>query len=451
MTETPRKGSAIWAMLLLAGVACLACGVYRWRVPAVVESRAIVGVPTATDLGSLLQRPDVLQAAALDQAVEDPRLSGTVSAQKVSNGKRSVADKANDASVDTETWELTYQTQHSSLAVEELSALVAILKDQVTQSASKPHLDESTADSVSKVAELESELLQVEQALDALPETDPLDVAARTERIQTLDRDHSDALVKLAQFSEDWDQIEQEFQARGKLSAVAAQIRPGLVQEAILKLDRQQQLSAELTRLNESERRLDEIYGERHPRLIELRAKFDDLLTKLGGWDEIIDERHLTKRLQGLRESTLATQQELTADIALRLELETEALTEARDATEQRATLTADLEKLHKAVAVAQKAGEPVTDSMATLTVTQPPALVAVPWYSGTTMLFVLAAVCGAAVGRTLHRAWPVAEERSDSDHVAIPVPISMANPAPELDLAQRRALRQARLQQAYA
>ena len=64
MSDEPvRRRSAVWMMGCMVLVAWVACGVYRREVPAISVARAVLRVPSATDLETLCSQPDLLQTA----------------------------------------------------------------------------------------------------------------------------------------------------------------------------------------------------------------------------------------------------------------------------------------------------------------------------------------------------------------------------------------------------
>ena len=86
--ETPRARSPLWIIGCMVLVAWVACGVYRRQVPPLTTARAVLQVPSATDLGTLCLRPDIYRAAvqylesegdifiAFEQKTKQPQLSG---------------------------------------------------------------------------------------------------------------------------------------------------------------------------------------------------------------------------------------------------------------------------------------------------------------------------------------------------------------------------------------
>ncbi len=472
--ESPRKRSPVWAMLLTVAMAWLACAGYRWRMPPLVEARAIVQVPSATDLGTLCRRPEVLQDAVrkleadseefllLEQPVQNPQLSGTVTARKIANLDLQTASSNTDGvdagtesqsvHVSTETWELSYRTHKSNRALAELSAIVAIVQQRMVAAADNSESSPSAADSASRTAQLETDCQAAEQALQELPPANPIILAEGTERTEKLELDHTDAVLEHERDVDDWDLVEQEFQVHGQLATALEVLAAGPVKVAVQQLEHQRKLSQELTRLNATERRLEEVYGDRHPKLIEVRKKFDQLLTELGGWSEVIDQQHLGERLRSLRESSLAEKQDLVEDLALRLELEQSELADADQMAQQRTQLTTELEALQGELTAARESQRTTTAGLIpAFTVTQPPRMADLPWFLNAGVLFGLATVCGLLAGRAIHRTWPVSDEPDDFEPEAPVVPTISIAPLETLDLAQRRALRQARLKQVYA
>lgn len=464
---SPHKGSAVWAMLLTVVVAWAACGVYRWRVPPSVDVRTVVQVPAATDLESLCQHPDVLQASAHklgDASVEtspaeqsDSGLSGKLLVRKLSSADRPASSDTPTVPGETEAWELTYRTTESNGALETLSALVAVLQQRIESAAVELDAGSgSQSHSPARIQELDDECLKVELELEALtdqaPPTQDVDDLADTEHSLTPEQSLSSLRFERQRLDQEWSLVQQELQADTELGALASKLTPGPMQEIILQLDRQHQLSRELTRLNETEQRFSGIYGDRHPKLIDVRRQFDRVLTELGGWDEVLNEQHLIDQLQAEVESLIASKQQQQDDLQLQMELERENSTANGEATRQRSLLTRQLENLRQEMAAAQAAEPARTAEQAARFVTvQPPQEVSTPWVFNFGLLFGLTTVCGLIAGKLIHRGWTASVDEDDSDLDLPPLPSFVPAPEAQLDLAQRRAVRQARLQQAYA
>lgn len=466
---SPRKGSAVWAMLLTVIAAWAACGVYRWRVPPLVEARAVVQVPAATDLESMCEQPDLREAAerklneddtgvSLTGQTDNAEVSGKLSARKIQHAHQLDSPHAATTAGTSETWELIYRTGQSDRALDDLSAFVAVVEDRVA-SVTETGLDgDRHEDSSVRIQELEDECLEAELELEALADgqapsqeggefSSPRQMTLSTQSLAELRSERQ-------QMEAEWNLVQQEFLADPDLEIVATKLTPGLLREAILELDRQQKLSLELTGLNDTEQRLSRIYGDRHPKLIEVRKKFDHVLAELGGWDAVVDEQHFAERLQAVGQDLIALKQQQEDDLQLQAELEREQSGTTDEVARQRSLLTRHLAKLKQELAAAQatEADSPAQTSTEALYATvQSPQMVSTPWYFNLGALFGLTTICGLIAGLFIHWSWPASEGVDDSDLDLPPIPSFVPVPQTQLDLAQRRAIRQARLQQAYA
>lgn len=466
---SPHKGSPVWAMLLTVVVAWTACGVYRWQVPPRVEARAVVQVPMATDLESLCRQPELLRAArhklteiptdASEGQPGNPPLSGKLAVRKIQNDASH--SRAAMQHGETESWEITYRTAQSDRPLDELSALLTALEQRLLSTA-EPGPDTGSQElSPDRIQELEDERLKAELQLEELADHVPPQPGAG----ELSDSEQSDleqtgppaqALAEVQserqRMEEEWSLVQQQLQANPELETVAAKLAPGPLKEAILQLARRRKLSLELTGLNETEHRLEGIYGGRHPKLIEVRRKFDQVLGELGGWDEVVDPRHFPETLQSTVESVIALKHQEEADLQLQTELEQEVASTTDETARQRALLTRQLESVKQELAAAKGVGSAGRGSSAAVFATlEAPHMATNPWYFNLGVLFGLTTVCGLITGKLIHRAWPVSDDEDDSDLASPPMPSFVPAPEAQLDLAQRRAVRQARLQQAYA
>lgn len=459
---SPHKGSAVWAMLLTVVVAWAACGVYRWRIPAHVEARAVVQVPMATDLELLCRQPELLQAAgrklaeipadAAEGQPANPPLSGKLAVRKIQNDAGH--SEAETQHGESESWEITYRTAQSERALGELSSLLAALDQRLLSTAEASADTGNQAISTDRIQELEDERLKAELQLEELADQVPAqpDIVALPDAEQTGPpaRALAEVQSECTRMEDEWSLIQQELQANPDLETVAARLAPGPLKEAILQLARRRKLSLELTGLNETEHRLGAVYGDRHPKLIEVRRKFEQVLDELGGWDEVVDQRHFSETLQSTVESLIASKQQEEADLQLQMELEQEVASTTDETSRQRSVLTRQLESLRQELAAAREAGSAhATGHGPLFTTLQAPRMATIPWLFDFGPLFALTTVCGLIAGKLIHRAWP--RPADDSEMGSPPMPSFVPAPETQLDLAQRRAVRQARLQQAYA
>lgn len=468
MTEEPqRQRSPIWIMGCMVLVAWVTCGVYRRQVPPLTTARAVLQVPSATDLGTFCQRPEVNQAAieklqadgdiyiTLEQTSGPAKLSGTLTATKLK-----VAPPANGAGpttpISTETWELTYSTPRPERALIELSTLIAVLEPQVVPPAVRSSHDQGPE---AKLAALEAKHKAVDEELQTLPAattadgTDSLPLTTQKNKVQALQKALTESQVQRLQAEEEWRHVEREMGLNQRLEAAAAKLSAGPVQEAVLQIERQRKLSAELTRLNETEQRLGNVYGDKHPKLLELRQKFEQTLSELGGWDHVLDEAHVTERVQSSLERLLNLKQQHETDLETQLELEQLELTSLSQDAERRVALTAQLDQLNRELGVVRQstlAG--ASAGLRDFAVQQAPEIMAPHWSGSLALLMSGATLGGLIVGWMLHRRQSNFVSYEPTEPASIPV---MATFTPtrdtQMDLAQRRATRQARLQQAYA
>ena len=338
----------------------------------------------------------------------------------------------------------------------ELHALITVIEPLVAPAMSGKLADDERVDSgleqlLAKRQSLQDELEK--QAAAAAPGQEvPIQLDSARESVQSLQRALSAARVQRLQLEEEWRLVEQEIGLNQRLDATAAKLSAGPIQEAVLQIDRQRKLSAELTRLNETERRLGNVYGEKHPKLVELRQKFERVLSDLGGWDHVLDESHVAERVQSSLAQLMELKQQQEADLETQCELEKQELGSLTQQTERHAALTLQLEQLNRELAQATQSAAAVTQGMAAFAVQQNPEILPPHWSSNLAFLFAIATAGGVMAGMVWHRflSHPVNPE---TDEPYSPPTAAAYIPAPEtqLDLAQRRALRQARLQQAYA
>ena len=462
--ESSRRRSPLWMMGCMVLVAWIACGVYRRQTPPLTVVRAVLQVPSATDLGTLSQQPDIYQAAVkqleadgdlyinFEHQAGTPRLSGKLTATKLKSGPHP-ATLAPQLS--TETWELSYRTPRPERALGELSALIAVLEPRVAPASAKSATDDRAA---AQLGQLETKRNALQVELEKLaPEAgaavaDPIQLANLKDRVQSLQRALTESQVKRLQLEEEWRLVEQEVGLNPRLEATVAKLSAGPVQEAVLQIDRQRKLSAELKRLNDTEQRLGNVYGDKHPKLVELRQKFEQVLSDLGGWDQVLDENQVAERLRTSLEQLLALKLQHATDLETQLALEQQELAAVSQQTERRSALTTQLEQLDRELAATRPtAATGTVAGLSEFAVQQAPEVMAPHWSSHFAVLMALATAGGLIAGGLLHRlrSNPSYRESDDSDPRATPAFTPL--PETQLDLAQRRAVRQARLQQVYA
>ncbi|MDB5337805.1 MAG: hypothetical protein JWN70_3424, partial [Planctomycetaceae bacterium] len=367
--ELPRRRSPLWIMSCMVLVAWVACGVYRRQVPPLTTARAVLQVPSATDLGTLCLRPDIFQAAVehlesegdifitFEQQAGKPRLSGKLIAtkMKVAPPASGTNPATSTSQISTETWELTYRSPNPERALGELSALITVLQHRVAPTTTVKSPTDDRVDT--QLTQLEAKQYALQQELEKLDSeadadlADPVRLATMRDRVQSLQRALTESQVQRLQSEEEWRLVEQDIELQQRLDATVAKLSAGPVQEAVLHIEKQRKLSAELTRLNETERRLGNVYGDKHPKLIDLRQKFDQILSELGGWDHVLDEGHVAERLQASLEQLLKLKQQHETDLETQLELEKQELSAFNQSTERRTALTAQLEQLGQEVA----------------------------------------------------------------------------------------------------
>ncbi len=466
--EIPRRRSSLWIIGCMVIIAWVACGTYRRQVPPQTTVRAVLQVPSATDLGTLCQRSETLQAAVDHLRAEgdifitfdktaQPRLSGKLTANKLRTiPSAGTSGPTPAAEISTETWELSYRTPQSERALGELHAIIAVIQQLVVPASSEKSAVDERSDA--QIAQLTKRQQALRQKLDAdSAETDSssqgaIQLATRRECVQSLQRALTESRVQRLQSEEEWRLVEQEIGLKQRLDAVAAKLSAGPIQEAVLQIDRQRKLSAELTRLNDMERRLGNVYGEKHPKLMEVRQKFEQILSDLGGWDHVLDEPHVAERLQTALAQLMHLKQQHEADLETQLELEQLELTSLTESTERRETLSSQLEQIDRELTQATQATTGTARQASAFAVQQSPEVIPQHWSDNLAFLFAVTTAGGVILGMLLHRfrSNPVYYE-PDEPHSPPSVAVYTPLPEAQLNLAQRRAMRQARLQQAYA
>lgn len=465
MSETtPGPRSAFRTMLLAVLLAWSACGVYRWRVPPLVEVRATVQVPAATDLGTLCQRPEVRESAIQQFAKtaeglvhEHPVLGGRVLARKLQNSIPQIAASSGErhahAQTSVEAWEISYRSHQAADARDELTAILTILQQRVHAVHEAGGSGPDPAEVAAKVETLEEQLLNNELSLDLLNDQqgevpDPAPLATQQQRVSDLRQrlaaaeKEGDALREQGRLAED------EFAATRQLATASRILTAGPIQVAVRNLETKFQLSSELTRLNESEQRLSNVYGEKHPKLAEIHARFDQILEELGGWEEVLAEAHVGEQLHETVEAVLSEQLTRELTLSQRLDSELDVLKSLQANTQQIAERSAEQASLSKELAALRNSTAANENGTEVFTILKPPAFAELPWYLQSLVLYVLATFCGVAAGLWIHRG-RVARSYVAGDDSDIPLPTFTATPVAHLDLAQRRAARQARLKQA--
>ena len=468
--ECPRQRSPLWIMGSMLLIAWVGCGVYRHQMPPLTVVRAVLQVPSATDLSTLCLQPDIYQAAVKQLEADGdiyitfenqsgkPQLSGklTVAKLQVASSPGGLNAPNPTPQISTESWELTYRTPRPERALGELSALIAVLEPLIALASSAQPSTDKLADT--QLTEVGTTRHALQQELDNLAPAavagvaDPIQLVALQDRVQSLQRALTESQIQRLQFEEEWRLLEQELALNPRLEATAAKLSVGPVQEAVLQVDRQRKLSRELTRLNDTERRLGNIYGDKHPQLVELRQKFEQVLAELGGWENVLNEQHAPQRLQASLEQLLKLKQRHETDLQTQLDLEQQDLSARSQSTERRIALTAQIQQLDRELAVAtQRRSADVLSGASAFAVQQAPEIVTPHWSGNLTVLMAIASAGGLIMGAMLHRlrSHPIYSDQEETSPRSTPVfaPI----PVTELDLAQRRAMRQARLQQAYA
>ena len=183
----PTRKSPVWTLGGMVLVAWVACGIYRHQVAPLTVARAVLRVPSATDLETLCQRPEIYQAAVeileaagdvfvvLEQGSGQSRLSGVLTATKLTHARPSTGANPPSAAapvISTETWELTYRTPLRDRALDELNTLISVLEQQV-RPASPVSLERGDQE-VSPVEQLEDERQTLRRELEHPPNRHPL-------------------------------------------------------------------------------------------------------------------------------------------------------------------------------------------------------------------------------------------------------------------------------------
>lgn len=468
----PPRSSPIWSMGCMILIAWLAVGVYRRQVPPVVTATAIVQIPTATDLGSVCRQSELADVAiqhleaqgdvlvVLEDGIGQLKLSGELTAKKIGTTRSSLAEAEVEKSKPSRTaWELTYRTPLGDRAIPELTALITALESRfMPANSATVSVNENASVSESKSVrrhELDNQLQELTDD-QAVRDIDPSRLAGLQERIRTLQRALTEAQNDRLKAEEEWRLVNDEYPRYPHLDAIAARLSPGPIQNAVLQVELQLKRSSELTRLNESEQRLSSLYGEKHPKLVEVRARFDQLLADLGGWDQVLNAAQVPVALQTTLSQILKLKQQHAADLETQLELEQSELTTWHDSNKLRSRLEGELTQLDRELANDRAAGLGASASTQ-FQVERSPELATRPWHADLPTLMATATLAAMVCGWCLHRFnssahYHVVEYRTDAEPTQLStLPPVFASPKINLSLAQRRALRQARLQQAYA
>jgi hypothetical protein len=494
LAEPPPSAARTWSFVLAVVCVWIFGGLYVWRSPLPSIAEASVQVPPGTDLETLCAHPEVVQAAldklrgiqpkstydaknTLDAENSPTALSGTLSVRKIADGS----------------WKLTYQAVDAETAVRELRALVGELERHLAApkneklALERRGLESQLAQLKLKQVEIqsgsqadESERLDNESIID-LGANDGLDRAAVTagsgesvglkERISTLQRAATEARVERLRTEEDLALVESGLATGKRLQAIANQMTAGPVQEAVRHVDKQARLSNDLKQINATLSKDSEIYGDNHPRLVELRRRFERMLQEVGGWENLLVEASVRDHLMVSLEQILESRRERESDLQIQIELEQSALQDRARVELARSRDASILKKLGAEIAATQRtldeSNKPPAGNFATI---QVPAvnssltLLEHGWPWGAVLIGGLAA--GWCVTRI-----PPRERQPEYDHsvqlplltvprVLLPQFASVTTPSvaevgisddQPLDLAERRAARRSRWQQTYA
>jgi hypothetical protein len=387
---------------------------------------------------------------------------------------------------------LTYQAVDSETAVQELNALVGELERHIAAPKNEKlalerrglegHLSQlklKQAEIQSNLPADESERLDHDSAID-LGTNDGSTAAAMTssqeavvikERISALQRAVTEARVERLRTEEDVALVESGLGTQKRLQAIANQMTAGPVQEAVRHVDKQARLSNELKQINATLSKDSEIYGENHPRLVELRRRFDRMLHEVGGWENLLVEESVRDHLLVSVEQILESRREREGDLQIQIELEQSALQDRAQVESARLRDASVLKKLEAEIAATQRtldaSNKPQAGDFSRVhapAVNSSLTMLEHGWPWGAVLIGGLAA--GWFVSRISSR-----ERQPEYDHsvqlplltvprVLLPPFASVATSGvaeagnadgQPLDLAERRAARRSRWQQTYA
>jgi hypothetical protein len=478
-------------------------GAYLWQHPPAAVAEAVVQVPPGTDPENLCNNPEIIKAA-LDKLSELKRfpntgvkgeggdrtspsqLSGTLSGRKAIDGS----------------WKLSYQAPNAEIAVNELTALVTELERHLAQPKNKQAVMDRRQldDRLQQLKLRKSEILKT-AALQNQDLTDPerelnaesmseqggaepaLELAATQdpavvkERINALQRAATEARLERMRAEEELSLVGTEITAGKKLESVANQLSAGPIQDAVRQVDRQARLSIELRQVNTTLSNDSEIYGEKHPRLIELRRRFDRLLQDVGGWEHLLADSAVREHLTESLEQVLEVRREREVDLQVQLELEQSELQDQAEVVLTRSRTSGTLKKVAAEIAENHQALASLDKQLKSESVVaRGPAVVVASTLIERGWPWLVVVFAGIFLG------WGTAQiprfERQPQYEIPMEVPlltvprvllpsraVETAAPAvpvasvsfssvaatETLDLAQRRAARQARWQQTYA
>lgn len=493
--EPAHSAARTWAVAFAVVIVWILGGVAVWKNPMPVVAEAVLQVPPGTDPETLCNHPELRQAALQQLAelkqfpepnvsafsgLENPptKLSGTISGKKSIDG----------------TWKLAYRAPNSELAVSELTALVT----QLEQHLSVPNNEKAATerqkleDRLRQLNAKQAGILEQKRSPIRFPDqassdfeseadltnagveeetSDSNESIALKERVLALQRAITEARIERLRTEEELELVEANVIAGKKLEAIANQLPAGPIQDAVRHVDRQARLSSELKQVNTTLAQDSEIYGDKHPRLIDLRRRFERLLQDVGGWEQLLAESSVRDQLMTSLEQVLELRRQRESDLQIQFELEQSELQDQTQMALSRLRTSDALKDLKAEITDTQRALSDLNNPVATnFIVIRAPAVSSSltvferswPWLA----VIVVGLLFGWGVSQIPRREKLPDYESSHEvplltvPHVLLSTRVAPDNNAAEpvnmlaaetLDLAQRRAARQARWQQTYA
>ena len=295
------------------------------------------------------------------------------------------------------------------------------------------------------------------------------DTVALSEQVKSLEREAKAARAARVQIEKEIQIVRSRFEVEAPLESISKRLTPGPIQKILRQIERQARLSGELQQLNATLVSDAEIYGEKHPRLVEHRRRFDQLLDEVGGWENLLAEKSIADTLYEQMEHALAQQVEIEEDLQLHLELEQSELRHQHERDQLQSDVIADRQHLQSRIEAtrAQLAALPPSAESG-LKIQTPPKISggSLLWRAATSWGFV--GLVGLLAGFLAHRTIRI--ERSveypifgETTLLTIPQLPNMPSEVPDLfsqlnqapstvpTLAERRSNRQTRWQQTYS
>lgn len=451
-TATPqrRAGWRLIAFLLICAWA--GCFVYGRRFPPATEVRAVLLVPPATDLETLCHHPEIQRAASARMA-----MSGNLLLQQPQADVQDSMKMSGPLTVTktrTNVWELSLISAMPERGLLELEALIEVLSEKLAV---------SNGESVNSFQlKLKAELAELQNRRDlAMSERETwksnhpdgardVQVDSARERLRLLEKAATQARLDRLQAEHDLEVLARGLQTQTPIEALAKQLSAPVIKLAAARVQKQRQQTEELTRLSKLEGDYSAVYGERHPKLLQLRNQFEQVLSALGGWENTLDQTSVADRMLDQAEEALAVLLQQGTDLQNQLDFEKSALTELNADELYDNQLDAQLKKLDADIAtcstrIAQAKNAAQSE---VITVKEAPYVSTLVRRQELFLLFFCATGVALLAGFGLNRL--VSFRIPHDEHRPLPlltVPHIKLNAEPTLGLAERRALRKVRLE----